>query len=145
MKRPLNHYTNQAIKQLVPYIFLEGAILLYFAYFYRYSYQKKKTKNNNPPKKTNLQNLGENWKTGKREKWKYISQKTYCLSLLFNNFQHVCINVKLGCEVVMLSEWQDGGVGDWGKTNKNFLNVLLLTTTERKCSGFVLSFLDVCY
>ena len=145
MKRPLNHYTNQAIKQLVPYIFLKGAILLYFAYFYRYSYQKKKTKNNNPPKKTNLQNLGENWKTGKREKWKYISQKTYCLSLLFNNFQHVCIKVKLGCEVVMLSEWQDGGVGDWGKTNKNFLNVLLLTTTERKYSGFVLSFLDVCY
>ena len=42
MKRPPNHYTNQAIKQLVPYIFLKGAILLYFAYFYRYSYQKKK-------------------------------------------------------------------------------------------------------
>lgn len=104
MKRPPNHYTNQAIKQLVPYIFLKGAILLYFAYFYRYSYQKKKAKNNNPPKKTNLQNLGENWKTGEREKWKYISQKTYCLSLLFNNFQHVGINVKLGCEVVMLSE-----------------------------------------
>ena len=44
MKRPPNHYTNQAIKQLVPYIFLKGAILLYFAYFYRYSYQKKKKK-----------------------------------------------------------------------------------------------------
>lgn len=68
MKRPPNHYTNQAIKQLVPYIFLKGAILLLFCIFLPiFIPKKKKQKTITRPKKQTSKIWG---KIGRLEKGK---------------------------------------------------------------------------